>query len=118
MVVIKLFLVVLLTSITSLGYASVADNYLTGNEFVIKDVTVIDGLGNAALQQQDIFIMDGKITQILPSGNTQPSNTATVIDGKGFTAMPGLIDIQSGAVSLQIHVSKSPPLCRTVDSQE
>ena len=90
---ILLFFVVLLTSITSPAYASVADNYLTGNEFVIKNVTVIDGLGNAAQQQQDIFIMDGKITQILPFGKKQPSNTATVIDGKGLTAMPGLIDM-------------------------
>ena len=72
--------------------ASIADNYLTGDTFVIKDVTVIDGLGNKEKPHQDIFISDGKIVSIFPSGQEQPHNTTTVIDGKGLTAMPGLID--------------------------
>jgi|GEM_PF-1053500 len=74
------------------AFATVADEYLSGNEFLIKDVTVIDGLGNKEKPHQDIFISNGKIVSILPSGQEQAINTTTVIDGKGLTAMPGLID--------------------------
>lgn len=73
--------------------ALVADNYLTGNTFVIKDVTVIDGLGSQEKPHQDIFISNGKIDAILPSGQKQPKSETKVINGTGLTAMPGLIDM-------------------------
>ena len=74
------------------AFAAVADQYLSGSEFLIKDVTVIDGMGNVEKPHQDIFISNGKIVSILPSGQEQPNNTMIVIDGKGLTAMPGLVD--------------------------
>ena len=71
---------------------SFADKYLTSGDFLIKNVTVIDGLGNKQKGQQDIFISDGKFTLITDSGKKTPSSSTQVIDGKGLTAIPGLID--------------------------
>ena len=71
---------------------SFANNYITSGDFLIKNVTVIDGLGNKQKNQQDIFISDGKITAITLSGKQTPSSSTQVIDGKGLTAIPGLID--------------------------
>jgi len=73
--------------------AYTAKDYLSGNQFVIQNVTVIDGLGNVPKTDQDIFIKDGKIVQITDAGLNQPSGNATLIDGKGQTAMPGLLDL-------------------------
>ena len=68
-------------------------DYLSGDEFVIQNVTVIDGLGNAPKANQDIFIKNGKIVQIIDVGKKQGSDNATLIDGTGQTAMPGLMDL-------------------------
>ena len=70
-----------------------AKDYLSGDEFVIQNVTVIDGLGNAQKVNQDIFIKDGKIVQITDAGKTQSSANTILIDGTGQTAMPGLMDL-------------------------
>jgi len=70
-----------------------ASDYLSGNQIVIQNVTVIDGLGNPQRVSQDIFIQDGKIQSILKTGQIEPTSSAKVIDGTGQTAMPGLIDM-------------------------
>ena len=79
-------------SFSAVNYAgasdSFADDYLTPGDFLIKNVTVIDGLGNKQKNQQDIFISGGKITAITVSGKHTPSSSAKVIDGEGLTATP------------------------------
>jgi len=69
------------------------DQFFDGNEFVIQNVTVIDGLGNAQKANQDIFIKDGIIVQITDTGLNKLAGNATIIDGTDQTAMPGLMDL-------------------------
>ncbi|MFC2094037.1 amidohydrolase family protein [Bacteroidota bacterium] len=75
------------------GSTTIADGYLSGGEFLIRNITVIDGLGSNEKIQQDIWIKDGKIFSIAPTGELIVSKSATVIEGTGLTAMPGLIDM-------------------------
>jgi imidazolonepropionase-like amidohydrolase len=60
---------------------------------LISGVRVIDGLGNAPVESQDILVKDGKIAAIGPSGSLMAPDGALRIDGAGMTAMPGLIDM-------------------------
>lgn len=60
---------------------------------IISGVRVIDGLGNEPAENQDIVVVDGKITGIGPSGSLEAPGGALRIDGSGQTAMPGLIDM-------------------------
>ena len=65
-----------------------SNDYLSGDEFFIKNITIIDGLGNAQQANQDIHIKDGKILSISNSGKNSPPADKQVIDGTGLTAMP------------------------------
>jgi imidazolonepropionase-like amidohydrolase len=60
---------------------------------IITGVRVIDGLGNAPKENQDIVLENGKISGIGPSGSLKAPKGALKIDGKGLSAMPGLIDL-------------------------
>jgi imidazolonepropionase-like amidohydrolase len=60
---------------------------------IITGVRIIDGLGNAPKEKQDIVLENGKIAGIGPSGSLKAPEGALKIDGKGLTAMPGLIDM-------------------------
>ena len=48
--------------------AADADKYLERGDFLLRNVTVIDGLGNAPLAGQDIYIRQGKIAAITATG--------------------------------------------------
>ncbi len=54
---------------------------------------MIDGLGNAPRENQDIVVAGGKIAAIGPAGSIDAPKDALKIDGKGMTAIPGLIDM-------------------------
>jgi imidazolonepropionase-like amidohydrolase len=60
---------------------------------LVAGVRLIDGLGNAPVENQDILIADGKIARIGPGGTLEAPDGAITIDGKGMTAIPGLIDM-------------------------
>jgi formylmethanofuran dehydrogenase subunit A len=60
---------------------------------VISGVRVIDGLGDAPKENQDILIGDGKIVAIGSSGSLAVPDNVAKINGNGMTAMPGLIDM-------------------------
>ena len=67
--------------------------WLHEGPILLENITVIDGLGHDAKPMRDVLIQDGKIarvsvTTMMP---TLPEGTR-VIDGKGLTALPGLID--------------------------
>ena len=57
--------------------------------YLIKDVHVIVGDGNE-MYHQNVIVKKGIIQRI--SDETIEDTTATVIDGNGYTLMPGLID--------------------------
>ena len=74
--------------------AQPADAYLHDGPILIRNVTVIDGLGNLPAPMRDVLIIDGKIEKTSVHGmiGDIPENIR-VIDGEGMTAMPGLIDL-------------------------
>ncbi len=57
----------------------------------ITNVKVIDGTGNAALNNQTIIFKDGTVTDIGPSSSTNVPSDARVINGSGKTVIPGLV---------------------------
>ena len=57
--------------------------------YLIRDVHVIVGDGSE-LFHRNVLVRDGKIKKI--SGGTIEDSKASVIDGSGFSLMPGLID--------------------------
>ena len=60
---------------------------------LITGVRVIDGLGGKPNDNQDIVLINGKIASIRPAGAHDGPEDALMINGKGMTAMPGLIDM-------------------------
>ena len=61
---------------------------------LLRNIAVIDGLGNAAVNSRDVLVVDGRIAAILATGDLAiASEDIRVIDGTGLTVMPGLIDL-------------------------
>ncbi|MCW8336350.1 metal-dependent hydrolase family protein [Vibrio paucivorans] len=67
---------------------SIALNAAT-NTILIKDVKIFDGKSESLSVIKDVLIKDNLINEI---GNIEASSDISVIDGKGQTLMPGLID--------------------------
>jgi enamidase len=57
----------------------------------ITHVRVIDGTGAPARADQTIVIRDGNIAAVGPAGSTEVPAGATVIDGTGKSAIPGMV---------------------------
>jgi imidazolonepropionase-like amidohydrolase len=57
----------------------------------LKNVRVIDGTGAAAVEDQTIVIVDGKIQSVGPSSSASIPANAQVLDLKGYTVAPGLV---------------------------
>ncbi|WP_045463002.1 metal-dependent hydrolase family protein [Vibrio hyugaensis] len=66
---------------------------------VIKNANVFNGVGEQLLNNVDLLIENNLITQI---GKVDDSNADQVIDAKGKTVMPGLIDAH-------VHITLSAP---------
>jgi imidazolonepropionase-like amidohydrolase len=58
----------------------------------IRHVRVIDGTGRPPIEDATITIEGEKIIGIGPSTGTEPHAPALVIDGRGMTVMPGIIN--------------------------
>jgi len=59
---------------------------------LLRNIRVIDGLGNRPQTGQDVLIANGKIQAVGKSGSLNVPTDARIIEGEGLTAMPGLID--------------------------
>jgi imidazolonepropionase-like amidohydrolase len=59
---------------------------------LIRDVAVLDVTTGARLRGRDVLLRDGKIAKIGAASGKVPSGAA-VVDGKGGTLVPGLIDM-------------------------
>jgi imidazolonepropionase-like amidohydrolase len=69
------------------------------DDFLIRDVTVIDGTGAAPQPHQDVVIQDGRIARIVEHGAPSGADQGVafppgleVIDGRGLTLLPGFVD--------------------------
>jgi imidazolonepropionase-like amidohydrolase len=78
---------------SGVAQAAFEDDYLTSGPIIVRNITIIDGLGNAPVAGQDILIEDGKIAAIADTGTVQVPDGAIEVDGNGLTAMPGLIEL-------------------------
>lgn len=71
-------------------------------EYLIQNVQVIDGLLDEGQQHMDVFIRDGLIETVAPSGTIEWEVPASsLVDGRGRTLLPGLIDCH-------VHYSLNP----------
>lgn len=59
---------------------------------LLRNVRILDSRNGALSAPSSVLVRDNKIAQISTSAITSPAG-ATVIDGQGFTLMPGLIDV-------------------------
>lgn len=57
---------------------------------VFRDVAVFTGTSTELIQHQDVWVEDGLITAVEATGSTRPAEL--IIEGKGKTLMPGLVD--------------------------
>ncbi|WP_425043468.1 amidohydrolase family protein [Primorskyibacter sp. S87] len=53
---------------------------------------MIDGLGNAPVEAQDVLVADGKIAGVGPTGSLDLPEGTRILEGTDLTVMPGLID--------------------------
>src|SRR5688572_19063522 len=64
----------------------------TERPMLIRGATVIDGTGAAARPNTSILIAGGRIAAVGPDAEFSDQPDADIIDGRGLTAIPGLID--------------------------
>ena len=65
-----------------------------GGRFMIRDVRIVDGSREAALEHQDVVIEGNRIESIEPTMAVPPRDMR-VIDGAGKTLIPGLIEMHT-----------------------
>lgn len=65
---------------------------------LLRDIRVIDGLGNEALDGRDVLIVEGTIRRVVKTGNdlgTSVGEETQVIEASRLTVLPGLIDLHT-----------------------
>lgn len=88
------------------AFVSHAKDYLHEGPILLRNITVIDGLGSSPMPMRDILIEDGRINKIAVTtmiGNL-PDNSR-VIEGKGLTVLPGLIDLHTHISDIDYSLS-------------
>ena len=65
-----------------------------GGRFMIRDVRIVDGSRETALEHQDVVIEGNRIESIEPT-RAVPPRDMRVIDGAGKTLIPGLIEMHT-----------------------
>jgi imidazolonepropionase-like amidohydrolase len=59
---------------------------------LLRNIRIIDGMGNQPKTGQDVYVADGKIQKLGKTGSFNVPVDVRVIDGDGLTVLPGLID--------------------------
>src|SRR5271169_6343722 len=62
---------------------------------VLVHVRVIDGTGKPAVDDQNVVIDAGKIVAVQTGSDIASSNGVTVLDLRGYTAMPGIVGMHN-----------------------
>src|SRR3989440_8510231 len=73
----------------------------------LTHVRVIDGTGDAPLEDQTIVIADGKIQSIAPTASAKVQAGAQIIDLKGYSVWPGLVGMHD---HMFFPMGGSPPM--------
>ena len=76
------------------GFSTASPGYAHEGPILIRNVSIIDGLGSQPSPMRDILIEEGSIISTAVTGmiGSIPDDTE-VIDGDGLTVLPGLIDL-------------------------
>jgi imidazolonepropionase-like amidohydrolase len=69
-----------------------ADAAAQDDTFVIRGVTLIDGIADQPLQDASVVVVDGRISAIGAENDVSAPVGATVVDGEGKYLIPGLWD--------------------------
>ena len=64
-------------------FVSVSDN-----EFIIQNVRLIDGTGSLTKERTSVVVKNGRIVSV---GSDDSQSISKVIDGRGYTLIPGLV---------------------------
>jgi Tol biopolymer transport system component len=62
------------------------------DSIIIRNVQIVDGIGEELIPSRDIHIEDGRIVRIAPHGQIQIPDKSKLIEGEGRFVIPGLID--------------------------
>lgn len=91
---IALYTIAMLGALTVSVGAFAQDNFwLHEGPILLRNVTVIDGLGNSPAPMRDVLIAEGKIARISVTGTqSQIPEGARILEGENLTVLPGLID--------------------------
>ncbi len=83
---------------------------MTGT-IIFKNAFLIDGNGGQPAEDAIAIISDGTIREVIPEGKGAKHQNGTVIDLKGMTLMPGLIDahVHPGNIELTLRETSSLP---------
>lgn len=77
---------------------------------VFKNAFVIDGNGGASLPDATVVVGDGTIKEIMPLSRDVKPRDARVIDLKGKTLMPGLIDAHVHVGNIEVVMERTAAL--------
>ena len=80
-------------------------------KIIFKNSLLIDGQGGAPLPDATVVVSDSNIEAVLPEGSGKSAPRGHVIDLKGKTLMPGLIDahVHPGNVAYYLHETAALP---------
>jgi len=68
------------------------------SSLVIRDVRLFDGVSDRAIERATVTVADGRVAEVVVGAATPPRG-ARVLDGRGQTLLPGLVDMHSHLVS-------------------
>ncbi|SFP76508.1 amidohydrolase family protein [Variovorax sp. 770b2] len=76
----------------------------TTNTFLFRNANLLDPLRKDLLEGHDILVEGGVVREV--SDKPLQSKTARVIDVKGRTVMPGLIDLHVHVIAVELNLSR------------
>jgi imidazolonepropionase-like amidohydrolase len=76
----------------------------TTNTFLFRNANLLDPLRKDLLEGHDILVEGGVVREV--SDKPLQSKTARVIDVKGKTVMPGLIDLHVHVIAVELNLSR------------
>jgi len=76
----------------------------TTNSFLFRNANLLDPLSKDLLEGHDILVEGGVVREV--SDRPLQSKTARVIDVKGKTVMPGLIDLHVHVIAVELNLSR------------
>ncbi|MEM9355808.1 MAG: amidohydrolase family protein [Pseudomonadota bacterium] len=81
---------------------------------IFRNARVLDGSGPEAINDQDVLVEDGVITEV--TGSRLSTSGASVIDLAGKTLMPGLIDCHVHVIATIANIAMNAQLPNTLVS--